>query len=71
MLVYKYCDPKRIQVLESGMIRFSPPSAFNDLYESLPNLTTYKIDAKARWLEPYKQTSEADNLSHGYTCPLC
>lgn len=35
-VLYKYLSPERIDVLESGMIRFTQPSCFNDPFESLP-----------------------------------
>lgn len=38
MILYKYLSPHRIDVLESGMIRFTQPAAFNDPFESRPHL---------------------------------
>ncbi len=38
MILYKYLSPDRIDVLESGMIRFTQPAAFSDPFESRPHL---------------------------------
>jgi Protein of unknown function (DUF2971) len=38
MLVYKYLAPERIDVLQTGRIRFTQPAAFNDPFESRPYL---------------------------------
>jgi hypothetical protein len=40
MSVYKYVPEDRVDVLESGMIRFSPPAVFNDPFELRPALRT-------------------------------
>ena len=32
--LYKYCPPERIDIFESLQIRFSPPSQFNDTFDS-------------------------------------
>jgi hypothetical protein len=42
MIVYKYLDPARIDVLEQGRIRFTQPGALNDPFETLPCFTQYK-----------------------------
>ena len=34
MIVYKYLQPERIDVLENGMIRFSQPHDLNDPFET-------------------------------------
>jgi len=41
MIVYKYLAPDRVDVLENGMIRFTQPEGFNDLFEALPCYTDY------------------------------
>jgi hypothetical protein len=33
MLLYKYCPPERIDVLQSGLIAYSEPLVFNDPFE--------------------------------------
>ena len=32
--LYKYCPPERIDILEDLKVRFSPPSDFNDTFDS-------------------------------------
>ena len=39
MSVYKYVHENRVDVLESGMIRFSQPAVFNDPFELRPALS--------------------------------
>jgi hypothetical protein len=36
--LYKYCVAERIDVLRNGMIRFTPPSGFNDPFELAPSM---------------------------------
>lgn len=33
-ILYKYCPPERIDILENLTVRFSPPSAFNDTFDT-------------------------------------
>jgi hypothetical protein len=35
-ILYKYCPPERIDVLQNGKIRFTQPPVFNDPFESTP-----------------------------------
>lgn len=43
--VYKYCHPSRADILEGGMLRFSPPTAMNDPFDSHPDLTEFITSA--------------------------
>ena len=36
METFKYLPPDRVDVLESGHIRFTPPGDFNDPFEAFP-----------------------------------
>lgn len=36
MILYKYLDPERIDVLQNGLVRFTQPGAFNDPFEVKP-----------------------------------
>lgn len=38
MILYKYLNPNRIDVLENGLIRFTQPKFFNDPFEALPKV---------------------------------
>jgi hypothetical protein len=40
-VLYKYLPPERIDVLESGKIRFTQPAVFNDLFESSPAFSDF------------------------------
>lgn len=42
MIVYKYLNSERIDILERAAIRFTQPAALNDPFESLPCLTEYR-----------------------------
>jgi len=33
-VLYKYCPPERIDIISSFRIRFSPPSHFNDIFDT-------------------------------------
>src|SRR5438309_5992328 len=37
-VLYKYCPPRRIDVLEMARIAFSSPAILNDIFELLPNV---------------------------------
>lgn len=39
-IVYKYCRPERIDILQRGIIMLSRPSAFNDPFELKPHYDT-------------------------------
>jgi len=39
--IYKYFPPERIDVLDNGLIRYTPPSAFNDPFDSRPGISAY------------------------------
>jgi hypothetical protein len=40
MILYKYCAPERIDILDSGWIMLTRPRAFNDPFELNPHITT-------------------------------
>lgn len=48
MSFFKYLRPGRVDVLEQLRIRFSPPSAFNDAFELLPN--THVVETQ-EWID--------------------
>ncbi len=48
MPLFKYLAPKRVDVIENLRIRFSPPSAFNDAFELLPD--THVVETQ-EWLD--------------------
>lgn len=41
MLVYKYVSQQRLDVLTSGLIRFTQPADLNDPFEAFPDLTAF------------------------------
>ncbi|GGQ32381.1 DUF2971 domain-containing protein [Shewanella litoralis] len=45
-MLYKYLDPDRINILESGLIRFTQPSDFNDPFEFKPVASTLASKAE-------------------------
>src|SRR2546423_14635396 len=47
-IVYKYISSNRIQILESGLIRFTQPAALNDPFETLPNLDEMRAHFSGR-----------------------
>ncbi len=42
--LFKYFQPERIDVLTTGLIRYTPPSAFNDPFDGRPGVATYASD---------------------------
>lgn len=50
MLLYKYLQPKRIDIIESERIRFTQPAAFNDPFDTRPHILTLTDD---KWLATY------------------
>jgi len=66
MRLFKYFSSDRLQILENRLIRFSPPSAFNDPFEFLPSIKSIatpnellefvKEDAKKRGPELFEQS---------------
>lgn len=38
-ILYKYCDPRGIDILENLRLRVTPPNRFNDPFEFAPKLT--------------------------------
>ena len=49
-VVYKYLSPERIDVLESGLLRFTPPVAFNDPFETSAFVTGFLRPERRREL---------------------
>ncbi|MDA1050514.1 MAG: DUF2971 domain-containing protein [Planctomycetota bacterium] len=47
MLVYKYLSPARVDVVESALIRFTPPLELNDPFEAQPCLLDYRDHLRA------------------------
>src|SRR6266702_5603901 len=43
--LYKYFGPERIDILERGIIRYSPLGAFNDPFEGRPEITNLSTEA--------------------------
>jgi len=43
--IYKYLEPARLDVLESGMVAFTPPGRFNDPFEMNPAVKLDVTDA--------------------------
>jgi len=50
MILYKYLPPERIAVLQRNLIRYTPPGAFNDPFESSPHLSAFADDETLRRL---------------------
>lgn len=46
--LYKYFGPDRVDVLASGLIRYSPLGAFNDPFEGQPEVTSLNTEAGTR-----------------------
>lgn len=40
MILYKYCAPERVDILESGKIGLTRPRSFNDPFELSPNISS-------------------------------
>lgn len=58
MRLFKYFGPDRLSILQSRLIRFSQPSAFNDPFEFLPNIDS--LDTPGNVTELFKQTMERE-----------
>jgi hypothetical protein len=39
MILYKYCSPERLDILQNCQVRFTQPNKFNDPFELLPSYT--------------------------------
>lgn len=46
--LYKYFGPDRVDVVASGLLRYSPLGAFNDPFEGQPEITSLTTEAGAR-----------------------
>jgi hypothetical protein len=55
--IYKYQDPVRFDVLESGLIAYTPPSRFNDPFDMNPSIDA---DVSDEFLEAQCAKFEAD-----------
>ena len=42
-VLYKYCSSARIDVLQCGRIRFTPPEELNDLFEMKPTVNFRQV----------------------------
>lgn len=47
-VLYKYFGPDRVDVLQNGLIRYSPLGAFNDPFEGRPEITSLDTEAGIR-----------------------
>ncbi|MGY2231589.1 DUF2971 domain-containing protein [Pseudomonas tolaasii] len=56
MRLFKYFGPDRLSILQTRLIRFSQPSAFNDPFEFLPNIDS--IDTPENVSEAFRRTME-------------
>lgn len=54
--LYKYCAPKRLDILEGKRIAFTPPARFSDVFDTKPNVVPYSsrrvLRQRVRELEP-------------------
>ncbi len=50
MPLYKYVQPKRIDIIENGKIRFTQPAAFNDPFDTRPHILALADD---KWLTTF------------------
>ncbi len=57
MRLFKYFGPNRLSILQTRLIRFSQPSAFNDPFEFLPNIDS--IDTPGNVTETFRRTMES------------
>ena len=39
-VLYKYCDPRGIDILQSLRLKVTPPNQFNDPFEFMPRVET-------------------------------
>ena len=53
MILYKYCGPERVDVLDSGMIGLTRPRSFNDPFEFSPD-----VAGIAKGIDMARETSE-------------
>jgi len=73
MIVYKYCEPARIDdVLENGMIRFTQPAAFNDPFEASPSFSENRSELDSvllaqhlKEVEPCSDQARRQRLADG------
>jgi len=49
--VFKFVSPERMDILEKGLIRFTPPNDFNDPFELNPTITHHTID----WVQNHER----------------
>jgi len=56
LFFYKFIPFERIDILESGMIRFTPAKDFNDPFEIHPTITPYSLE----WIEHIENLSDEE-----------
>jgi hypothetical protein len=59
VIAYKFLQPDRSGVLTSRLIRFTPPSDFNDPYEALPRVIGPSPETMRRQLRPGQDLASA------------
>jgi hypothetical protein len=55
MILYKYCRPGQLEVLQTNRIRFTPPALFNDPFEANPSIPDIDSAVLAK-LKAYQAT---------------
>ena len=58
MIVYKYVQSDRLDVLENSAVRFTQPAAFNDPFETMPSFSLVKEHLKQMMMQRYCRTNE-------------
>jgi hypothetical protein len=58
MILYKYLAPERIDTLQRNLIRYTPPGAFNDPFESSPHIAGLVSDEELRRLSHEAMTEQ-------------
>jgi len=58
MRLFKYFGPDRVSILQTRLIRFSQPSAFNDPFEFLPYIDS--IDTPGNVTDLFRKTMESE-----------
>jgi hypothetical protein len=46
-VLYKYCPPERVDILDKGLIGLPKPRFFNDPFELSPNVSTIEMSRVA------------------------
>jgi len=64
--LFKYFPPGRIGVLKSGLVRYSPPSAFNDPFDGRPGIAEYASDEELLGLIRSLKKAKLPIVREGY-----